>query len=112
MKKVLKPVEPEEAIYYSDFSGRIFKDFVPVTVKLECSYGSKYDGAEVEFHLSDKGLEKLLDFFREHLCEETKNELKRHAQEQEQKAQEDTESRDWTSCEYHYNNRDLYQKLI
>ena len=77
MKQILKPEEPEDAIYYSDFSGRLFKDFVPVTVKIECGYGSVYDGGQVEFHLSDVGLEMLLDFFKKHICIEKKEELKR-----------------------------------
>ena len=98
MKKVLKPQQLEEAIYYSDFSGKIFKDSVPVTVKIECSYGSEYDGSEVELHLSDKGLEKLLEFLKANLCQETKNELQRnfHCQ----------------SSDSHYNNKELNQKLI
>ena len=98
MKKVLKPQQSEEAIYYSDFSGKIFKDSVPVTVKIECSYGSEYDGSEVELHLSDKGLEKLLEFLKANLCQETKNELQRnfHCQ----------------SSDSHYNNKELNQKLI
>ena len=98
MKKVLKPQQLEEAIYYSDFSGKIFKDSVPVTVKIECSYGSKYDGSEVELHLTDIGLEKLLEFFKANLCQETKNELQRNSHCQ--------------SSDSHYNNKELYQKLI
>lgn len=98
MKKVLKPQEPEESIYYSDFSGKLFKDFVPVTVKIECGYDSKYDESEIEFHLSDTGLEKLLEFFKANLCQETKDELQRNSNCQ--------------SSDSHYNNKDLYQKLI
>ena len=98
MKKVLKPQQPEEAIYYSDFSGKLFKDFVPVTVKIECGYGSKYDESGIEFHLSDIGLEKLLEFFKANLCQETKDELQRNSH--------------CLSSDSHYNNKDIYQKLI
>jgi hypothetical protein len=100
MKKVLKPLEPEEAIYYSDFSGKIFQDFIPVTLTIECGYGSEYDGAKAEFHLSDKGLGKLLEFLKENLCPETKEKLKR-----------EIDSNCKTS-ESHYNNKELYEKLI
>lgn len=95
MKKVLKPQEPEEAIYYSDFSGKVFQDFIPVTLKIECDYGSRYDGARAEFHLSDAGLEKVLEFLKQHLCQETKNELERGCQ----------------SSKDNY-NKELYKKLI
>jgi len=99
MKKVLKPVEPEEAIYYSDFSGKIFQDFIPVTLTIECGYGSQYDEAKAEFHLSDKGLEKLLEFLKENLCPETKEKLKREVD---------------SNClqEHNFYNKELYQKLI
>jgi hypothetical protein len=92
MKCITKPKQPEEAIYYSDFSGKLFKDFIPVTVNVKCEYGSQYDGAHVEFHLSDKGLEHLLSFLKTHLCEETKAEFKRLSQSDD-------------------NNKHFYQKL-
>lgn len=100
MKKILQPAEQEHAIYYSDFSGKLFEHFVPVTVKIECDYGSEYDGARMEFHLSDKGLKKLLEFFKENLSSETKEELKRQLE---------------TDCiepGSDYNNKELFQKLI
>lgn len=100
MKKVLQPKQNEEAIYYSDFSGKLFADFVPVTVKIECNYGSKYDGSKVKFHLSDKGLEQLLDFFKERLCEETKNEFKRSLE------------LDCQNSKCLHNNKEIYQRLI
>jgi hypothetical protein len=77
MKKILQPQQDEEVVYYSDFSGRLFRDLVPVTVKIDCNYGSSYDGGQIEFHLSDVGLEMLLDFFKKHICIEKKEELKR-----------------------------------
>jgi uncharacterized protein YwgA len=99
MKKVLKPSEPEDAIYYSDFSGRLFEQFVPVTVTIECNYGSKYDGSKIELHLSDKGLDNLLIYLKDRLCKETKEEIKRQID---------------SSCQSSddlYNNS-LYKKLI
>lgn len=99
MKKILQPGQPEEAVYYSDFSGKLFKDFVPVTVKIESGYGSKYDQASVEFHLSDKGLEKLLEFFKQNLSQETKEEIKRQV-----------DSGCMTLINFY--NKELYEKLI
>ena len=78
MKKVLKPAEPEEVVYYSDFSGKLLDhNMVPVTVKIECGYGSEYDGSSVELHLTDKGLNNLLVYIKDRLSEETKKEFKR-----------------------------------
>jgi hypothetical protein len=77
VKKVLKPQEPEESIYYSDFSGKLLKDFVPVTVKIECDYGSEYDEARIEFHLTDAEFKHLLVNIKDSLSPESKKELKK-----------------------------------
>ena len=78
MKKVLKPAEPEEFVYYSDFSGKLFEhNMVPVTVKVECDYGSVYDEARIEFHLNDTEFKHLLVYVKDRLCSESKKELKK-----------------------------------
>lgn len=78
MKKVLKPTEPEEAVYYSDFSGKLFEhNMVPATVKIECDYGSEYDEARIELHLTDIELKNLLVYIKDRLCQESKEELKK-----------------------------------
>ena len=100
MKKVLKPAEPEEVVYYSDFSGKLLEyNMVPVTVKIECGYGSEYDGSSAELHLTDKGLNSLLVYLKDRLCQETKEELKRQV------------NSNCKSSNDRYNN-DLLQKLI
>ncbi len=99
MKKVLQPKQHEEAVYYSDFSGKLFTDFAPVTVKIECGYGSKYDESDLELHLSDSGLEKLLEFLKENLCENTKKSFKKLTNSNCQSSE----------CCY---NKELYEKLI
>ena len=78
MKKILKAAEPEESVYYSDFSGKLLEhNMVPVTIKIECGYGSEYDGSSVELHLTDKGLNNLLVYIKDRLSPETKEEFKR-----------------------------------
>ena len=100
MKKVLKAAEPEEAVYYSDFSGKLLDhNIVPVTIKIECGYGSEYDGAELELHLTDKGLNNLLVYIKDRLSEETKEEFKRQIDSSCQTSKGDY-------------NKDLLQKLI
>jgi hypothetical protein len=100
MKKVLKPAKPEEVVYYSDFSGKLLKhNMVPVTVKIECDYGSEYDGSSVELHLTDKGLNNLLVYIKDRLSEETKKEFQRQI-----------DSPCLSSKDLY--NKDLLQKLI
>jgi hypothetical protein len=100
MKKVLKAAEPEEVVYYSDFSGKLLEhNMVPVTVKIECGYGSEYDGSSVELHLTDKGLNNLLTYIKDKLSQETKEEFKRQID---------------IDCQFSKDsyNKDLLQKLI
>lgn len=79
MKKVLKPSQPEDCVYYSDFSGKLLDhNMVPVTITIDCGYGSKYDEAKWEIHLTDTELSNLLVFIKDGLCQETKDEIKRH----------------------------------
>ena len=78
MKKVLKSAEPEDVVYYSDFSGKLFEhNIVPATVKIECDYGSEYDEARVELHLTNIELKNLLVYIKDRLCLESKKELKK-----------------------------------
>lgn len=78
MKKVLKPSQPEDCVYYSDFSGKLFEhNMVPATVKIECDYGSEYDESRLEFHLTDIELKHLLVYIKDRLCTESKEELKK-----------------------------------
>jgi hypothetical protein len=100
MKKVLKAAEPEEVVYYSDFSGKLLDhNMIPVTIRIECGYGSEYDGSSVELHLTDKGLNNLLVYIKDRLSPETKEEFKRQIESSCQTSKDD------------YNN-DLLKKLI
>lgn len=78
MKKITKPLEQEEAVYYSDFSGKIFEGGFepPVKLKLEFNYGSKYDGSKLELDLDDDDATIIIDFLKKHLNEESKEKLK------------------------------------
>lgn len=100
MKKILKPSEPEEAVYYSDFSGTLLDKFcVPATVKIECDYGSECDGARWEIHLTDAELNHLLVYIKDRLSQEVKDEIKKELD---------------TGCLTHdsFYNKELYEKLV
>lgn len=100
MKKVLKDAEPEDAVYYSDFSGTLLDEhWVPATIKIECDYGSEYDGARFEIHLTDQELSHLLVYIKDRLCQETKEEIKKHLD---------------TGCLTHdsFYNKEIFEKLI
>ena len=65
MKKITKPAVKEESVHYTDFEGKCLGEWpVPVELKLEFSYGSKYDGASLRLDLDDGEVKPILDLIR------------------------------------------------
>ena len=77
MKKVIKEKRHEEAIYFSDFSGKPFGTYKPpVTLKIEFEYGSIHDGSGITLHLDDKDMEPILELIKNKLNDDCKNQMK------------------------------------
>jgi hypothetical protein len=74
MKFVREPKQEEVAYYTSDFSGEEFdqQEIPSNEIKIECNYGSDYDGSKLTLHLTDPELEEILDFIRSKLTYTTK----------------------------------------
>jgi hypothetical protein len=112
MKKITKPAQREEATYYSDFSGKCFGEVAPIELKIEFSYGSKYDGSKLSFDLDDKDVEDLLFFLKSKLSNDFKKSLKTMYTILDEKYEDSVDSRDWTDCEFICNEKELIKKLI
>lgn len=113
MKKVTKPEQKEEAVYYSDFSGKCFGNLPsPITLKIEFGYGSIYDGSSLEFELDDDDIDSILVLLKNKLSIETKNCLKNTIKKLDKQYENSVEFRDWSSCDYLCNNKDLIKKII
>ena len=77
MKVIVKPREEEEIEYRSDFSDKSFLGFDPhVVIKFDFNYGSKYDGENLEFHLTDEEAGHVLDFIKMNLSQERFHQMK------------------------------------
>lgn len=79
MKKILEPACEEDAIYYSDFSGKLLDSFInapPCELKINFNYGSIYDGENLTLHLTDDEAKSLLEYIKLNLTEEAKKEHK------------------------------------
>jgi hypothetical protein len=77
MKIIVKPMEEEEIEYRSDFSDKSFLGFDPhVVIKFDFNYGSKYDGENLEFHLTDEEAGHVLDFIKMNLSQERFHQMK------------------------------------
>jgi hypothetical protein len=113
MKKIIKPKQEEKAEYSSDFSDKSFEAFHPdVQIKFEFNYGSKFDGARIEFDLTDQEAEHVLDFIRMNLSEGKINELKNKLESAEDDYEDNVSARDWQSCDHFYNCAELYKYLL
>lgn len=77
MKKILKPQEQEEAMYYSDFSGKLLPDSEtfgpPIEIKISFNYGSKLDTENLELHLDDNDYILIKEFFKKYTTSEFQN---------------------------------------
>ena len=113
MKKITKPAEREQAVYYSDFSGKCFGDFhPPVQLMIDFNYGSNHDGSKLRFDLDDKDIEDVLFLLKSKLSNDTKKALKTMYTVLDDKYENSIQSRDWTDCEFICNEKDLLKKLI
>ena len=96
MKKIIKPAEKAVCVYFSDFSGKLFGEFDPdVRIKIEFNYGSKYDGAEIELHMTDEESSSLLEHIKEKLSDDFKIAKKKELDYYEKQYDESMQMRDW-----------------
>lgn len=113
MKKVLKPFQEEESVFYSDFTGKCFGDFEPeVNLTMHFNYGSKHDGATLKLHLSDKESEKLLEVIKQNLSPDTKEEFRKRLEKYSNDFQDSVDARDWNQSEYYSNSSSLLKYII
>ena len=113
MKKIIKPAEKEDAVYYSDFSGKCFGEFeIPVEVKIEFNYASKYDGSMIGLHLSDDEVKLILDVIKKHSSEDYKGFLKHKLEKYDKEYDDSISFRDWSDCDRLGNSIDLIKELL
>lgn len=113
MKKIIKPSVREEAVYYSDFSGKCFGEFYPpVELTVSCSYGSKYDGAGIELHLDDIELRPFIELIKKSISEDCKNKLKKQLESAENNHYDAMQMRDWEQCEITSNSIWFWRELL
>ena len=112
VKKITKPAEREESVYYSDVSGKIFDQFGPeVEISVEFNYGSKFDGSKLHFHLTDKESLELLRVFKQKLSMEFKVGIKQQLGLMEDSYDDSVSTRDWSNCESLSNSMELMRFL-
>ena len=113
MKKITKPAEREEAVYYSDFTGKTFGSCgAPVDLKINFNYGSDRDGATLSLHLDDKDVKPFIDLIKKKVCSNTKKQLKKALKEREKSFDDSMQFRDWDSCDFISNDIHLLRELL
>lgn len=113
MKKIIKPAEKEEAIYFTDFKGNSCGEFnSPVELALTFSYGSQYDGDSLVLHLNDEEAKIILDVIKQNVSDDYKKQLKEKYSKLEKSYETSMQCRDWTCCEYELNSLNLIEYML
>ena len=113
MKKIIKPKQHEQAVYFSDFTGQPFDQFgSPVTLKLEFNYGSKYDQSHITLHLSDKDVAPILDVIQSKLNPDFKKSLEEDLDKNIDNMHDALDARDPLMCEYYISCNNLFKRLL
>jgi hypothetical protein len=113
MKKVLKPAEKEEAVYFSDFTGKSFGEWVaPVDLKIDFNYGSNRDGASLTLHLDEEDIKPIIDLIKQKLSEDVKVELRKKLEIYDKDHEDSIQWRDWQACDNLSNNIWFLRELL
>ena len=113
MKKIIKPAEREEAVYYSDFSGKNLGKFdAPVELKISCGYESKYDGMDITLHLDDEDLEKIITYLKLNISDDFKEQISKKIDKYDNDYESSMQMRDWDDCDRIINNMSFLKKII
>lgn len=113
MKKIIKPAEKEESVYYSDFNGTQFNSWGPeVELNIEFNYGSKHDGSSLTFHLTDEEFQVVFECIKNHISDDYKQTIKKALTRKQNNLDQSIQSRDWDCCNYNCNSINLYKKLL
>jgi hypothetical protein len=115
MKKIIKPKQHEQALYFSDFTGQPFDSnfgHAPVELTLKFNYGSIYDQSEITLHLSDKDVTPILELISSKLNPDFKKQLEHELIENDEQYFNAIEARDPIECEYRISCNSLYKKLL
>lgn len=107
MKKIIQPSSVEEAVFYSDFSGKCFGEHVPIKLTIEFDYGSKFDGSFLTLDLDDEDVVNILNLVKNKLSVDKKNDLLFKRDELEQLYTESLDGRDWGHCDQLFGHMSL-----
>jgi hypothetical protein len=113
MKKITKPAEREEAVFYSDFSGKNLGIYnPPVEVKIEFNYGSERDGASLHLHLDDDDIKPIIELVKKNMSFDIKEQIKKQIKQKEEYFEDSMQFRDWSSCDYTSNSIWFLRELL
>ena len=113
MKKITKPAEREEAVFYSDFSGKPLDGCGPdVTLKIEFNYGSKKDGTRIELHLNYDDVKPIIDLIKQKISSDTKEQYKKKLSKLDDSYYDSMQFRDWGSCDVIINDIWFLRELL
>jgi hypothetical protein len=113
MKIVTRPAQAEQAVCSSDFSGKRFAHNIPpVTITIECNYGSRYDGGRARVDLGDEEADQVISFISKRLCPKSLGRFRDELRKAERDLDDSVQARDWVSAEGGYCRLELLRKIV
>lgn len=113
MKKIIKPAEQEEVVFYSDFSGKNLGNYSPpIELSIDFGYGSNRDGASLRLHLTDEDVQPILDLIKSRLSVDFKENAKKELIKQEKSFEDSMQFRDWGSCDFLSNSMWFMREML
>lgn len=113
MKKIIKPAEKEEAVYYTDFCGENCGEFTaPVELTVSFGYGSMYDGDSIKLDLNDQEVKPILELIKSKISNDYKKLLHKKLAKMENDYEDSMQFRDWTDCDYKINSLQLLRYML
>ena len=113
MKKIIKPAEREEAVYYTDFLGESCGEMnAPIELNISFNYGSIYDGDSIKLDLNDKEIKPFLDLIKSKMSQDYKDFLYKKMVKIEYDYEDSMQFRDWNDCDYKINSLHLLRYML
>jgi hypothetical protein len=113
MKKIIKPAEREEAVYYTDFCGENCGELPsPVELTISFNYGSMHDGDSIKLDLNDHEVKPILELIKSKISKDYKNVLHKKLVKMENDYEDSMQLRDWTDCDYKINSLHLLRYML
>lgn len=113
MKKIIKPLQEEEAEIYCDFSGERFVNDVPeVEVQLEFNYGTTFDCARLNLEIKETEFKEVLELIKSKLSDKSKEVLRERLYRINNRYWESVDARSYDESDHFASQKNFIEFLL